>query len=409
MRLILSSLNYSLFEDSERTDISLRFDINAIEALQEQFQTKVDSAFKLSQIGFTRNEINDKLQLGFEKKPWGDSWWAPLNQIPVNEDTEDTVPDPPPAPAPEKPAEDDADAGKLYGGKRLKRISAPSPAKASAPLPVAKTGRTELRTKQLEAMWKTHIAKIQPYEDAYRRKLKAVLFSARRKTLALLYDQKRGLEGYTPEEFKEILPKALHDLEAIEFQVEADLMEDFGKRVYQEVMIVGSDSAASEIGVEYSFNLRNPAVAAFMERKLIRVREPLIEVAENIRSLCTEAVVSGWTVPELAREIRNEFNELAGWRTNAIARTEMVGASNFGRSVMIKNSGFGKREWFTAGDEKVRPEHLAMDGEKVGMDEPWVVDGYDLNYPGDVSGPDYLVINCRCIEVVDPDSGLSEE
>jgi hypothetical protein len=41
-----------------------------------------------------------------------------------------------------------------------------------------------------------------------------------------------------------------------------------------------------------------------------------------------------------------------------------------------------------------------MDGESVGVGEVWVIDGFELKYPGDYDAPGYLAINCRCVEVV---------
>jgi hypothetical protein len=67
----------------------------------------------------------------------------------------------------------------------------------------------------------------------------------------------------------------------------------------------------------------------------------------------------------------------------------------------INNSGFRKKEWFTAMDEGVRPLHSEMHGKIINVGDLWVFsDGNTLRYPGDYEGPDHLVVNCRCVELV---------
>lgn len=57
------------------------------------------------------------------------------------------------------------------------------------------------------------------------------------------------------------------------------------------------------------------------------------------------------------------------------------------------------REWDSAGDARVRPDHKHMDGQTVGINEPFrAPDGSYLMYPGDTSlgAPARQVIDCRC-------------
>lgn len=59
-----------------------------------------------------------------------------------------------------------------------------------------------------------------------------------------------------------------------------------------------------------------------------------------------------------------------------------------------------ERTWDDAGDNRVRDDHIALNGQKRGLDEPFIVPstGEQLMYPGDGSlgaGADQI-INCRC-------------
>lgn len=95
------------------------------------------------------------------------------------------------------------------------------------------------------------------------------------------------------------------------------------------------------------------------------------------------------------------------YRGEMIARTESIHAFNAAelesaRQVVATGAVREKdvkREWDSAGDRKVRPAHKAMDGQQVGLDEPFrSPDGAFLMYPGDTTlgAPARDVINCRC-------------
>jgi hypothetical protein len=97
-------------------------------------------------------------------------------------------------------------------------------------------------------------------------------------------------------------------------------------------------------------------------------------------------------------------------RSEVIARTESITALRMGRREGIQQaieqgaiaSDALKRVWSTSADDRVREDHVAMDGEEVdGIDTPWTLpDGSQMMTPGDTSlGADpSQTIQCRCFE-----------
>ena len=55
-----------------------------------------------------------------------------------------------------------------------------------------------------------------------------------------------------------------------------------------------------------------------------------------------------------------------------------------------------EQEWLATLDNRTRHAHRVVDGQRVKVGEPFQVDGYDIESPGDPSAPGYLVYNCRC-------------
>lgn len=60
--------------------------------------------------------------------------------------------------------------------------------------------------------------------------------------------------------------------------------------------------------------------------------------------------------------------------------------------------GYRFKRWDAIVDDKTREDHLDVNGAVVPIDEPFIVGGYEMMYPGDESlgaGPEEI-INCRC-------------
>lgn len=102
-------------------------------------------------------------------------------------------------------------------------------------------------------------------------------------------------------------------------------------------------------------------------------------------------------------------NNMLRYRGETIGRTEAIAALNRAEQEAILqavDSGMVKRSavtriWDSAGDDgKTRESHLEMDGQTVGLEEPFTFpDGTKAMFPGDTSldAPAEETINCRCI------------
>lgn len=102
-----------------------------------------------------------------------------------------------------------------------------------------------------------------------------------------------------------------------------------------------------------------------------------------------------------ARKTKHIF-ESAMKDTIRLTRTQITQVENGARQLVgIAGKESGKtvyKRWVSQSDEKVRAAHLDANGQEVPIDEPFVVDGEELMYPGDTSlgASAGNVINCRC-------------
>src|SRR3990167_2857514 len=99
MSLTTSALNFILFR--QNSDLRLIFDTTTVAALKEALKEKVETGYKLWQMGFAANEINQRLDMGFGNKPWRNVAFVAVNLQPVDRalnPPKPTVPELPPPP-----------------------------------------------------------------------------------------------------------------------------------------------------------------------------------------------------------------------------------------------------------------------------------------------------------------------
>jgi len=129
--------------------------------------------------------------------------------------------------------------------------------------------------------------------------------------------------------------------------------------------------------------------------KIVRISET---TKRDVKRIINKGIREGLSEKEIAKLIRESSPSLANNRAQLIARTETHTAANVAAQATAEASGVQlQREWVAnMGSERTRVSHREADGQKVGMKEPFIVDGVPLMYPGDPEGPARLTINCRC-------------
>lgn len=121
---------------------------------------------------------------------------------------------------------------------------------------------------------------------------------------------------------------------------------------------------------------------------------------ERVKRSVSAGVEAGEGIDEIAKRIDQLFlDEIIPNRSEVIARTETIAAANAGGDFAARSTGLPlKKEWIATRDDRTRDDHWEVNGKTVGMDDPFVVGGDRLMFPGDSSlgaGPGN-VINCRC-------------
>lgn len=169
---------------------------------------------------------------------------------------------------------------------------------------------------------------------------------------------------------------------------------------------VGKDVSKQVPG--YSFDL----VSAQTVRKLASEDKTLLPYkyvdgrkderwnTKKVNGEILQGIIQGESIPKIAKRLGNvtKMNKESAIRN---ARTAITGAQNSGRfdgMKQLEDDGvILKKEWVAAVDSHTREAHLELNGQQVDIDEPFVVDGKEIMFPGDPDCPyPELVYNCRC-------------
>lgn len=89
----------------------------------------------------------------------------------------------------------------------------------------------------------------------------------------------------------------------------------------------------------------------------------------------------------------------ASWSGEVESDVRTRATAEFGEEMIadLRRSGYTHKRWITREDPRVRPEHAAVDGATIPVDDMFIVGGSPMRYPADPTAPPSLICNCRCV------------
>jgi hypothetical protein len=123
----------------------------------------------------------------------------------------------------------------------------------------------------------------------------------------------------------------------------------------------------------------------------------------TMRRIIGQAFDQGLSIEDTSRAIRSKWTDMSKVRAERIARTEVVGASNMGAVAGARATGLVlMKQWISTLDNRTRVspyDHYDYNLTEVEMNEKFVINGDEIEYPGDPAGQPGNIINCRCTVV----------
>ncbi|MEP9408557.1 phage minor head protein [Peribacillus frigoritolerans] len=178
------------------------------------------------------------------------------------------------------------------------------------------------------------------------------------------------------------------------------MLEGITYELSEEMMLLTGESTFIDLDVDTDFNMQDGQLLRWLEKRSSREAELIQGVSDDkvIMNLWDLVYEGQYSIDKAAESLMNEF-AFSENRARTIARTEIITAGRSGQYFADVQSGMviGKK-WMAAQQERTRDAHREADGQVVAIDEPFIVDGEELMFPGDnsrgASGKN--CINCRC-------------
>ncbi len=152
-----------------------------------------------------------------------------------------------------------------------------------------------------------------------------------------------------------------------------------------------------DVGVVAAFNVTNPIAKKILQERVFKFAQSVNKTTEDrLRSQLVHAFSRGESIPQISKRIANVFDIAKGSRTDTIARTEIVGASNQGSYQGYLDSEIVETNiWVDSRDARVRtsPHNHRLDGQERALGKRF---SNGLLHPHDPGGAAGNVINCRC-------------
>ncbi len=359
------------------------FDVESTAIMQQARRSRVDTGVKLFSLGYPANAINKTLDLGLPNLPWGDKGYLPGGLQPAGEI-------PPPA-APKREA-------KVFERmlNQLRDISRPS--EAANPSDPSETSETHHCSAS-----PAYEARLKPRIKQKRSKLSGFFFDQRNRVLAKLEQLIKGHGSITSlrSSAQNSAPSALKpDSLAGLFDSTAEtklLLKKLTPLLVSDLEF-GFAQLAGELAL-HELTLPSEKALGFVAQAETRLHHVNEATFQDLNFSLQEGLQMGEPSEALRQRVKAIFQDASDRRAETIAGRETNTAVNSGRFFAMQAASVEKKGWRTANDEKVRAAHRQAQvdyAEGIPLEEPFIVGGEALMYPGDPNGSIGNVINCRC-------------
>jgi HK97 family phage portal protein len=274
-----------------------------------------------------------------------------------------------------------------------------TPAGTPKPDPVEPTDQNQdpdtkkqLLTKAVEhKKWHNFIAVSTPQERALGEYMKRYFQSQHSEVMRNIATYRKSAEKIDKSSLTHIVFNSKEQIEKLKVASE---------QYVRNALVSGVMLGGAEVGIDINLKLREPFLLHRIKNRINFFAEKTNETTYSlINSEMDASVQAGETYEDLVRRVDKVFQFSEDFRSTRIGTTEIIGAINDGLIESYRIAGYEGKMWMTAGDERVRDSHAALEGSTELLDETFkTINGNTLLYPGDRMSCDdpAEIINCRC-------------
>jgi len=332
-------------------DMFLKFDTSSIAVLQENEDAKSITAARYFQMGIPYNKIAIALKLPIKEIVGGNIGYLPFSMSAIGSETTPTT---------------------------------------EAPVKTAKLLKQKLNDTQKEIKWKGFIKITDKFEPRVKTIMQKFFSSQELDVLVNLEKQKRM--------------KKKINIDDLLFDIgeEAKKLSLKTKPITQQIIQKQAQQEIENFNFSISFDLSNPRVVEWIEKHGLDAATNINQTTKDaLRATLAEGVDAGESIVDLSKRVADVYGVAKDARSNLIARTETIAASNEGALESYRQTGLKiKKGWLAAFDERTRDTHIEAgqeydDAGAIGTDEEFFVGIGKGQAPGQI-GLAEEDCNCRC-------------
>jgi len=124
---------------------------------------------------------------------------------------------------------------------------------------------------------------------------------------------------------------------------------------------LGWESTATAMNQDVNWRLADNTTVLFLQRSNLLWEQKNTDCLGAAKNQIVEGILAGESYKAIEDRIKDAITQVA--RPAVFVQTEVHRAAELGRTSLYKEMGVEKVEWLTAGDERVRPEHAAREGQ----------------------------------------------
>lgn len=345
-------------------NIKCKFNYNNVSCLKRDYSSKVTDAAVLIQNGFSRDEVNQQLELGFDDID--DTRYLPMNLIPVDQmNTIDT----------DKPTKSITTTPITTIDTTIDNTTTPITTKLDATNDSNTTTPITTINKGNPAYRRNYLILQRNNEKRFKSVVKKYFFAQRKEVLKIISSSKEQ------KDYVEITSL----LDGIRDAQDKKLIKEI-KPVFEDIHENSINMALNAIGSEEVVILDYTIINS-KSNKIIDIND---RTWKDLRKTIYEGYNEGEAITKIADRVRVVYNNASTKRSVTIARTESNSMMNETSFNTYAKEGVPKKMWSL---EAERDSHIAVGGEIRNINEPF---SNGLMYPGDPSGDASETVNCRC-------------
>lgn len=285
---------------------------------------------------------------------------------------------------------------------------------ATAIAPCAATGTRRLSPQAKALLWKAFIRRTGALERRWAAGMRELFEGQRREVV-------EKLRRWAPAKAAVVTEAEIDSLllNHAEWNV---VLGEFGRALGEFVSDDGGNGLLKDLAVVgVSFDVQIPAVQEALDE---RYGNPAYEhvgtwpqwinnttndrlrakLAQELRDQIGESLTAAESIDRMEERVAHVFGQAKSYRTQNIARTEVMGCHSLGADAAMVGIGAPGKQWFTTLDGNERPDHAAVHLVIVPFDKPFIVGGVPMMHPHAFGAPAKQVCNCRCNHqpVMDP-------